>query len=73
MQRGICESCGTFYIKRHETQSMCDTCTQQYEKVRNYIFNNNPATIMSIYLDTRVPIKLINQFINKEKIAFADR
>ncbi|RKD33439.1 hypothetical protein [Thermohalobacter berrensis] len=72
MQRGICQLCENFFIKKFKTQSLCDKCQNEYDIVKKYIFKNRQASIMDIYLETGVPIKSIKHFINEGKIEFME-
>jgi hypothetical protein len=76
VERGICKRCERFFIKDHKNQDVCEKCYQkereEYETVKDYLFQNKGASIMNVYLDTKVPIKTIERFIREEKITIVD-
>jgi len=74
MERRICIVCQCFFVKEKYDQKMCKSCQERdkedYKIVKEYLMNNHKASIMNIYLDTKIPIKTIERFLNEERISF---
>lgn len=76
MYRGICKICESFFEKRTKEQNICDKCYEKdrkrYEIVKEYLLQNKDASIMNIYIDTKIPIKTIKRYIAEEKLEIID-
>ncbi|WP_139380410.1 hypothetical protein [Maledivibacter halophilus] len=65
-----------FFEKNYKNQELCYKCYEkdksEYSIVKNYLLENNGATIMDIYYDTNVTIKTIERYIKEGKIEIID-
>lgn len=72
MERAICNICQTFFIKEMKNQKICGPCREkdrnEFKIVEEYLAKNKFSTLMDVYMDTKIPIKTINRFINEGKI-----
>lgn len=72
VSRGICEICERFFEKRTKEQFLCDECHEkskkEFEIVKEYLFENKGASIMDVFIHTKIPVKTIKRFIKEEKI-----
>lgn len=77
MERGICKICQRFFEKTYKTQELCAECYKkdkaEYKIIKDYILQNERATIMDIYYDTNVAIKTIKRYIQEGRIDVVDK
>lgn len=72
MERGICNRCNKFFVKDNRYQQLCNDCLEkdrrEYEIIKEHLIANKGASIMTLYLETKIPIKTIERFIREERI-----
>jgi len=72
VERGICNICQRFFVKSEKNQGICNECyekdREQYRIIEDYLYKNGRATIMELYLVTKVPIKTIKRYIEEGRI-----
>lgn len=77
MGRGICRLCQKFFIKTEKDQEVCPECyekdSNEYRVVKDYLFKNSRASIMDVYLDTKVPVKTLKRYIEEGRIRIIDK
>lgn len=77
MERGICNICQKFFVKMQRNQEICDICNERdiedFNTVKNYLCTHKQASIMEIYLDTKVPIKTLKRYIDEGKIHITNK
>lgn len=77
MERGICNICQRFFVKVEKNQMICNECyekdKEEYGIVKDYLHKNRWATIMDLYLVTKVPIKTIKRYIEDGRIEIIEK
>lgn len=78
MSRKICDLCGRFFnVNENEIRVvLCEECRvtekENYDTVREYLYNHNGASAWEIANNTGVPLKSIERFIKDGSIMYKD-
>lgn len=69
-----CKRCGKVF--NYNGSAVCATCTKQeqedFEKVREYLFNHPNATTLQLSQDTGVDLKVISRFLKEGRLQSDD-
>lgn len=72
MGRGICTVCQRFFDKQHAAQVKCKECDEKdevlYAKIRDYLESHQGATVSEVMVNTGVPLKTLDRFINERRV-----
>lgn len=71
-----CKTCGKIFNSMLANEKICPLCKQQdsenFKKVRDYLYKNKGATIPTVSADTAVPAKDIIRYLREDRLEVCD-
>lgn len=71
-----CKSCGKIFNSIIATDKICPTCKQadseNFKKVRDYLYKNKGANIPTVSEETQVPTKDIIRYLREDRLEVSD-
>jgi len=76
LDRGLCKICGRFFLKKDKGQESCEECYSREEKyyhtIKEFLKKHRNASIMDIYLETKIPLRSIERFIEEKRVEIVE-
>ena len=67
-----CRRCGGYYVNDGHSSNLCHRCrivdNEDFEKVRDYLYENGAATAIEIEKNTGIPIKQIEGYLKEGRL-----
>ncbi|OCL26763.1 hypothetical protein U472_11565 [Orenia metallireducens] len=67
-----CKKCNHIFV--NNGQNLCPDCIEEernnFQKIRDYLWDNPGSNINDIHQETEVPLKIIRQFLREGRFKF---